>query len=55
MDFGVILIVAIICVAIGYFAGLMLTNLNKDRSDPDAKPEVIRKQPKQDRALKQTA
>jgi hypothetical protein len=39
MDFGVILIVAIICVAIGYFAGLMLTNLNKDRSEPDIKPE----------------
>jgi hypothetical protein len=39
MDFGVILIVAIISVAIGYFAGLMLTNLNKDRSEPETRPD----------------
>jgi len=40
MDVGVILAVAIVCVAIGYFAGLILTNLKKDRSSPIPGSEV---------------
>ena len=40
MDVGVILAVAIVSIAIGYFAGLMLTNLKKDQSSPIPGPDV---------------
>lgn len=40
MDVGVILVVAIVCLAIGYFAGLILTNLKQDRSSPIPGSEV---------------
>jgi hypothetical protein len=35
MDIGTILIVAIVSVAIGYFAGIILSNARKNKSDPD--------------------